>query len=253
MGHNPLPIGQSGLHAASSSTWDNHSNHVHLYLGFLHHHQGEGRPTLAAFKDAHKYASYLAFLLKKENASSAFTQQISTAKKVVSFLRTSADAVEGRHLDDVKAWLEQAKGQLAAGLPKRKRNVADLEAEGAWEDAHVIVQLLDKFRLAVLERVPQQSLCIPHTARMLHDAALSSLMFGYMPTLRLSCLRSLKAPQAHPKCSDPDCRQPGSCKGNRLEHKLGSMWIALPHHQNQKRWDTEPIEVRLPIQLEELL
>ena len=69
----PYRLDRVDYNAASSSTWDNHSNHVHLYLGFLHHHQGEGRPTLAAFKDAHKYASYLAFLLKKENASSAFT------------------------------------------------------------------------------------------------------------------------------------------------------------------------------------
>ena len=30
--------------------------------------------------------------------------------------------------------LNKPGGQLAAGLPKRKRNVADLEAEGAWED-----------------------------------------------------------------------------------------------------------------------
>jgi len=31
------------------------------------------------------------------------------------------------------------------------------------------------------------------------------------------------------------------------------MWIALPHHKNQKRLDSEPIEVRLPNELEELL
>ena len=249
----PYQLDRVDYNAASSSTWLNHSNHVYLYMGFLHHYKDESRPTLAAFKDADKYASYLAFLLKKENAISAFTLQISTAKKVLSFLKTTASFEEGKHLDDVRAWLEQAKGQLTAGLPKRRLSVADLEADGSWEDAHMLVQLLDKFRTSVLERVPEEGLCIPHIARMLHDAALSSLMFGYMPTLRLSCLRSLKAPRPQPKCSDPDCKQPGRCKGNRLEYKLGSMWIALPHHKNQKRLDSEAIEVRLPNELEELL
>ena len=54
---------------------------------------------------------------------------------------------------------------------------------------------------------------------------LSSLMFGYMPTLRLSCLGSLKASSAQPRCkylmvspkglrkpfSSPRC-DPLSCK-----------------------------------------
>lgn len=104
-----------------------------------------------------------------------------------------------------------------------------------------------------LERVPEEGLCIPHIARLLYDAALSSLMFGYMPTLSLSCLRSLKAPSSQPKCGDPNCKQPGRCRGNRLEYKLGSMWSSLPHHKNQKRLDSKPIEVRLPSELEDLL
>ncbi len=51
---------------------------------------------------------------------------------------------------------------------------------------------------------------MPHTARMLHDAALSSLVFCYMPTLRLSCL---KASSTQPRCIPQGChlKASGSC------------------------------------------
>jgi len=65
----PYQLDRVDYNAASSSTWLNHSNHVYLYMGFLHHYKDESRPTLAAFKDADKYASYLALRLKMENAA----------------------------------------------------------------------------------------------------------------------------------------------------------------------------------------
>ena len=91
--------------------------------------------------------------------------------------------------------------------------------------------------------------------RQLHDAALSCTLFGYLPPVRLSCIRSMTHPSYSGPCLHPDCKQ-SDCRGNRLiiqrEHPL-QLAVDLPHHKNQAAHGFKPIHFTVPSGLAELL
>ena len=91
--------------------------------------------------------------------------------------------------------------------------------------------------------------------RQLHDAALGCTMFGYLPPVRLSCIRSMTHPSYSGPCLHPDCKLK-DCRGNRLiierEHPL-QLAIDLPHHKNQAAHGFKPIHFTVPAGLAELL
>lgn len=91
--------------------------------------------------------------------------------------------------------------------------------------------------------------------RQLHDAALGCTLFGYLPPVRLSCIRSMTHPSYTGPCLNPDCQLKG-CRGNRLiverEHPL-QLAIDLPHHKNQLAHGYKPIHFTVPAGLAELL
>ena len=209
---------------------------------------------MACFKDAALYAAYLAFHLKKKSTINTMTNQISTATKVLTWFKTTASSEHTVELTHLQDWLSNVRTQLVGSMAKRRLDPVQLEEEDAWLPAHEMVALLDQYRLQVLSRVPKEGLCNPHTARLLHDAALSSCMFGYLPPIRLSCLRSLVIPgMGTTACMDKDCKMKQQCKGNRLLWRQGSLWIMLPHHKNQKRHDCEPIDLQLPEEMQQLM
>ena len=250
----PIQLDRERYKAAGSRTWENQSTHIHLFLGFLHHHQGIAWPTMACFKDAKLYAAYIAFHHKKEASISSFTNQISTAHKVLTWFKTTATATETLELQQLGDWLSNVRTQLQGSMARRRLDPVELEQEDRWMPAEEVVVLLDSFRLEVLSRVPQEGLCNPHTARLLHDAVLSSCMFGYLPPIRLSCIRSLQSPgTAAMQCLHPDCKEGQRCKGNRLEWRGDLLWICLPHHKNAVKHGSPPIDLQLPAELQHLV
>ena len=66
--------------------------------------------------------------------------------------------------------------------------------------------------------------------RQLYDAVLSCTMFGYLPPVRLSCIRSMTHPSYSGPRLHPDCKLQG-CRGNRVvierEHPLQLAYIDL--------------------------
>lgn len=91
--------------------------------------------------------------------------------------------------------------------------------------------------------------------RQLHDAALSCTMFGYLPPVRLSCIRTMTHPSYGGPCLHPDC-QLQHCRGNRLivqrQHPL-QLAIDLPHHKTQAAHGFKPIHFTVPAGLADLL
>lgn len=121
--------------------------------------------------------------------------------------------------------------------------------------ADQVVALFEKLRVGALAGMAVDGDGREYALRVLHDACLSSCMFGMLPPIRLSCLRTLQVP-GQGVCLNDDCRKSvhhQSCGGNRLEFAGEALFMILPHHKLQVRWQRAVIKIRLPRLLQELL
>lgn len=232
---NPVQLDRDFAYVGSR-TITNIMKDIHLYLGYLFHFESAKAPHLEAFLSMDLYAKYVSFQIKKGNSFISLEHQISHAKRVLQFLSRTADASFQQQVSEIQSWLVRLKTQLAALLRRPRTDVVELQAQGAWLDAKTIVTVLERFRLEALEALPAFGQYTPFVARLLHDACLTNTMFGYLPPVRVSCLRKLQLPSTTLGCLDKDCRIPG-CRGNRLEYKADGLYMNLPHHKNQKRCD----------------
>ena len=250
----PIQLDRNGGPSASR-TVQNIVKNVYLYQGFLHWHFDQEEFCLLHFLDLEKYSTYISFQLAKENSKANLTQQISNARKVLAFLKRMADAAVCALISSIEIWLLRLSKQIVLLLPQAKQDIGQMEEDGTWLSASELVALLEGFRVEALKAVADVECLSEYGASMLHDAALSSTLFGYMPPVRLSCLRSLQVPW-HSGCLHPDCvGKVGhlSCGGNRLEKKGVDLWMILPHHKNQVKWSGSAIQFKVPAELGSLL
>ena len=127
-------------------------------------------------------------------------------------------------------------------MQQHKPTVAELTEEGKWMDAAPLVQLISKARKDIVATVHTYVIG-PTTARELQDVTLACTIFGYLPPVRLACIRTLLHPGYKGECLYPDCRRP-ECHGNKLmilSQEPLKMRMHLPHHKNQSKWGNQPI------------
>ena len=261
----PIMINRAGKKSACR-TVQNLVKNVNLYFGFCHWEYELEKFSLALFLDTQKLSAYIAFQLAKKNGKACLSQILSHARKVCSYLRRDTDPSVTRVVVDpalvaavnrVEVWLLRLSKQIGSVLLQPKPDIAVLERDGKWLPADELVVLLDKLRLEALASVPSDKSVrlSAYTARHVHDAALSSVMFGFIPCPRLSCVRTLQCPWFK-KCIHEDCRGSqlnSECKGNILEMRGDDMWLVLSHHKNSAKWDGSLIQFRLPSALRDLL
>ena len=122
-----------------------------------------------------------------------------------------------------------------------------------WLHLSLCLSLRD-LRVAALQALPAPGqMCTINGARLLHDACMTSCMFGYLPPIRLFCIRSMQVP-TQDTCLKVECGGSRGCKGNRLAVRQGGqLWLDLPHHKNRDRWHADPIILRLPAELAHLM
>lgn len=250
----PIQLDRNGGPSASR-TVQNIVRNVYLYQGFLHWHFDTEAFSLLHFLDLNLYSTYISFQLAKENSRANLTQQLSNARKVLAFLRRRADVTVCASISSIETWLLRLSKQVGALLPSARQDIGEMEVEGTWLPASQLVAMLEKLRVEALAGVSYEGCITEYDARLLHDAALSSTMFGYLPPPRLSCLRTLQVPWQK-ACLHVDCI--GSvghhaCMGNRLERRGSELWMILPHHKNQVRWSGAAIQFRVPGELQSLL
>ena len=239
----------------STRTWQNILQSIMCYLGLCHFYLGIQAPGLQEFGEAEHYMLYIAFLLAKELSILSLSQQISHAKKVLLWQEQIAEgAAAAAGFARIVLWLQQLKTQLVCSIPRKRRAPDELEEEGAWLAPPELVSLFEGLRRAALQAVAgTEGLCSLAAARLLHDACMTSCMFGYLPPIRLICIRSMQVP-TQDVCLDLECKGSRGCKGNRLTVRQGGqLWLELPHHKNQRRWHADPMIIRLPAELAHLM
>ena len=144
--------------------------------------------------------------------------------------------------------------QVGNALPRPKKAAERLAEAGRWIAAKDLVKLIDTATQQVVAAM-KGSPMTPDLARLFHDAVLASTVFGYLPPLRLSCIRSLQHYKYTGPCLDPGCSDP-ACHGNivvLLSEKPLQMGFKLPHHKNEVAWGHKAIEFTLPQAYAELL
>ena len=189
----PIQTTRDG-HSSASRTIKNIVKNVYLYLGFCHRQLEQEVFHLALFLDLDKYAAYIAFQVAKQNGRASITQQLSHARKVCSFLRRSADQERVTAISEVETWLRRVSQQIVKILPQPRKDVGLLVASKQWMDAAELAVFVERFRLEILALLPanlEVPLC-EYTARQLHDATLANTLYGHIPPLRLSCVRTLQ-------------------------------------------------------------
>lgn len=230
---NPIQLDRDFAYVGSR-TLRNIEADILLFLGYLHHFEKASQPHLDAFLSLEAYSRYIAFQVAKGNSYNSLAHQLAHAKRVTQFLARSANATLQASVTSIQNWQQRLKAQLSTILLKPRADVADLEADGAWCDAKTVVTVLEAFRIEALKLLPEFGDLPAYTARLLHDACLTNTLFGYLPPVRVACIRKLQVPSASQSCLDPDCRLTG-CRGNRLEVRPEGMWLVLPHHKNQRK------------------
>ena len=121
--------------------------------------------------------------------------------------------------------------------------------------AKSLLTTLHQHQQQLMASIPQAQDMSANQARALHNVALASMVFGYLPPIRLSCIRTLMLPSYKGPCLNADCRHGPLCHGNQL--RLGSsqqpgLSIHLPHHKNEKPWGRTAISFTLPKPLAKL-
>lgn len=145
--------------------------------------------------------------------------------------------------------------QLSQTQPKPQRTIASLEAEGKWLSAKQLVKLIDGAKDDAVRAMQQSEDVTVPLSRQLHDAMLACTVFGYLPPLRLSCIRSLKHFAYTGPCTEPCCSIP-RCRGNRVcvvTSQPLQMTFELPHHKNEKAWGRGGIDFALPPEFAQLM
>ena len=141
----------------------------------------------------------------------------------------------------------------ALSHPRQVQEIGELREEGAWLDAAPLVQAIERARLRALRKLvecgnrPCEGL-----ARYVHDVLLASLLFGYLPPLRISSLLAVTFDGQG--CAKRHCRVE-SCLGNRLEvGATGLLGLVLEHHKTASSKGRGALSIpSLPAKVAELL
>ena len=229
----PIQMNREG-HAVAQRTVKNIVNHIYQYLGFLELHMKKKGVSLMDYLDMDQFASYLAFQKAKGNVYTTLSQQIATAKKTQLYLFTLVGSEQKKRTEEARLWLAKLNMQLSGILPKPRMDVGELEDKKQWLPAEKVVEMLEVLRQSAKEQIPiDGSLCDTSHARLVHDASLTSCMFGFLAPPRLVTLRTLQLPSTS-KCHYDGCTR-NECRGNRLDMKEGKMLIVMSHYKVDQR------------------
>jgi hypothetical protein len=220
--------------AVADATLGNILETLYLFMGFLEHHLGISSPSLLNLLQADQYIQFISFSVAKGRTIGSLTNIISHTKKAYTWLSSSSPELASQ-IRALNLWVDTVRKQLVQAIPKKKRDVGEMEAAGQWEDASRLVVLVENFVRDIRDwvgRVGGGELA--HAlARSLHNAALVSCMFSHLPPVRLVCWRTLQVPGSI-GCSKKDCSK-AACNGNKLYYKEGALHLLLSHYKVEAR------------------
>ena len=247
-----------GYDSVQRITWEQAEKEVMLLLGFAHYKKNWAQPGLAVACNASLLSSYIAARKLRGDSWSTALKIFSTTLKVTAWLQSKPSLAPGQvqQLASVRQWLGDMRSQLSRVWHNVVRDPVTMHEEGKWMHARDLVCLFEKHRAGVMEAFASASRVLsPKQARYVHDVTMCCCMFGWMPPLRLYCVRSMAAPAAAMVCPEEGCSTSARpCVGNRVMFTpSGSLCFHLPHHKNAMKWGKLAIQFDVPLGLLQLL
>ena len=247
-----------GYDSVQNITWEQTEKEVMLILGFAHYKKGWVQPGLGAACNASLLNSYIAARKLRGDAWSTALKSFSATMKLIAWWQSkpSLAAEQVQKLARLREWLADMRSQLSKVWHNVIRDPVTLQEQGKWMNAKDVVCLFEKHRGGVMEAFANVSRVLsPAQARRVHDITLCCCMFGWMPPLRLYCIRTMTAPRSSSICLEEGCSTPARpCAGNRVMiTSQGTLCFHLPHHKNSLRWGKLAIQFDVPAGLHELL
>lgn len=205
-------------------------------------------------------AAFASFLVARKVVVATLTKHLCTIKKVLVWRQSIAqDVALAVRLQAVLTWLEVLQKQSSNAAQPSTTPLQHSKLPHAKEVIAFQLQVEEHAATLTAAEVHEAGkLFRPSTATACQDAAQLALMFGYVPPLRLACIRSCLHPDAvQPSggCMDEQCKK-SSCQGNRLEWldtTKRHLKACFPHHKCESKWQHMPIEFQLPPSLTSVL
>ena len=215
--------------SAAHRTVENLTKVVHQYLGFRKFFEHVENLSLWDTLNGHSIAAYLSFHKTKGNTIGTITAQIAGFRKLLKYLESkTVNQMTHQHIHKQVRWLSNMNSQLQHAMPR-------VEPEINLPPAHEVIRHIENLRLNAMQALPAQgqpwSL---EAARLFHDGALACLMFGYLPPVRLLCLRTLQHPDVA-GCLHKGCTLQ-NCQGNKIIRlETGELQLQLSHYKVEKK------------------
>ena len=230
-------------------------------LGYLHTVLGIELPNLYHLVQAEHICVYLASRFNAGLAQGSMGHDLDAVTKVVQFWKGQKGlGSAAQKLQELEVWMHRLAKQMRKARPQVRKEPFAMQASGQWATAAELVQCFEAARQKTVPEVHEW--LEEHDGRMmgmylaleLQDVALANTLFGYLPPMRLECIKTMTRPGAGVGCQEEECTLGPDCAGNRLEWKAdGGLKIVFPHHKNRKTWGTAITLEDLPAELTEVL
>lgn len=237
------------------------ANDLLMILGFLHSHLGIQAPQLHDLLNADWIATYMASRVQAGQSQGSLTHDMDALAKLVQFWlgHRQLQPQVAQQLHRLETWLQKLRQQVRHHRPQVRKDPFAMQAAGKWVDATTLVQCFEQARLEVLQVVqewkrvhPGQPLGLA-TAQQLQEALFANLLFGYLPPMRLECIKTMTVPGAACGCQEEECTLGPGCGGNRCERTgQHSIKLVFPHHKNTRTWGNAIVLESLPSELTQL-
>ena len=242
----PIQLNRKGPPLQEVS-WQNLLCNIWLFLGFCWKWMRIQQPCLQHYLSPHLVASFMSFHIAMKHCSSTIKQHVATSVKVLAWWSTKPGGHDKGLQQMRQQWLPNLSAQIGRALPSPTKSASTLPS------AKTLLSVIHTQRQSVLAAMHQGGMSAK-LARSLHDLTLASTVFGYLPPIRISCIRALMLPTYVGSCLKPDCILGATCHGNQLQHiSNGPLHMHLPHHKNEGSWGRAPISFNLPQDLAELM
>ena len=207
------------VRAVQSTTTEKTESVVMGFLGYVSHYFPRGDViSMREYGNPSKIASFVAYLQARHVQKGHVIKHISVARKVNDFMQSGA--ARGAEVRDraqrMDAWLGRLEAQINASMaPPMPKAMPDTQMMWIWVDSLVNAALN-----AVTNDMTNMNGVTFMTAWKVQRALIAALVCGrYLPPCRIHLIKTLIHPRynSSTSCTDPDCREPGRCGGNKVE------------------------------------